>query len=102
MSETAADLLCPDLTCCERCVSFFSSRQVHLANLFGEDKVSFDDRVAFVDRHMDKVRSAGGRGRRSGAVHGNLSRRLLHRLKKEPGRVRQLYEPFFCGRVKPA
>ena len=29
--------------------------QVHLANLFGEDKVSFDDRVAFVEQHMDKV-----------------------------------------------
>lgn len=29
--------------------------QVHLANLYGEDKVSFDDRVAFVEQHMDKV-----------------------------------------------
>lgn len=29
--------------------------QVHVANLYGEDKVSFDDRVAFVEKHMDKV-----------------------------------------------
>lgn len=30
--------------------------QVHLANLFGEDKLSFEDRVAFVDNHLDQVR----------------------------------------------
>ncbi|CAM9586380.1 unnamed protein product, partial [Hapterophycus canaliculatus] len=29
--------------------------KVHLANLFGEDKVSFDDRVAFVEQHLDQV-----------------------------------------------
>ncbi|CBJ30655.1 mitochondrial DNA-directed RNA polymerase [Ectocarpus siliculosus] len=28
--------------------------KVHLANLYGEDKVSFDDRVAFVEKHMDE------------------------------------------------
>eukprot|EP00752_Nemacystus_decipiens_P002243 g2126.t1 len=32
--------------------------KVHLANLFGEDKVSFDERVAFVEKHMDKVRDS--------------------------------------------
>ncbi|CAM9263757.1 unnamed protein product [Scytosiphon promiscuus] len=32
--------------------------KVHLANLFGEDKVSFDDRVAFVEQHLEKVRDS--------------------------------------------
>lgn len=31
---------------------------MHLANLYGEDKVSFDDRVAFVEANMDKVGAA--------------------------------------------
>eukprot|EP00903_Cladosiphon_okamuranus_P015271 g14112.t1 len=35
--------------------------KVHLANLFGEDKVSFDDRVAFVEKHMDEVRDSAFR-----------------------------------------
>lgn len=29
--------------------------QVHLANLYGNDKASFDDRVSFVEQNMDKV-----------------------------------------------
>lgn len=28
---------------------------MHVANLYGEDKVSFDDRVAFVEQNLDKV-----------------------------------------------
>ncbi|CAN0414773.1 unnamed protein product [Pylaiella littoralis] len=32
--------------------------KVHVANLYGEDKVSFDDRVAFVEANMDKVRDS--------------------------------------------
>lgn len=30
--------------------------KVHLANLYGQDKVSFDDRAAFVEKHLDQVR----------------------------------------------
>jgi DNA-directed RNA polymerase len=29
--------------------------RVHCANLYGEDKVSFDDRVSFTDRHMSDI-----------------------------------------------
>lgn len=29
--------------------------KVHLANLYGEDKISFDDRVKFVDAHIDDI-----------------------------------------------
>ena len=38
---------------------------MHLANLFGEDKVSFDDRVSFVEDSLDKVREGrnGGKGK---------------------------------------
>ena len=32
--------------------------QVHLANLAGADKMSFDDRAAFTERNMDNVRDA--------------------------------------------
>lgn len=30
--------------------------QVHVANLFGEDKLSFDDRVLFTESHLDQVK----------------------------------------------
>lgn len=32
--------------------------QVHLANLAGKDKMSFDDRAAFVDENIEKVRAS--------------------------------------------
>lgn len=46
--------------------------QVHLANLFGEDKVSFDDRVSFVEDSLDKVSGEreGWRGERKGGEEG--------------------------------
>lgn len=33
--------------------------KVHLANTFGEDKISFDERVAWVDNHHDEIYQAG-------------------------------------------
>ena len=29
--------------------------KIHLANLYGFDKANFDERVEFVDKHMDEV-----------------------------------------------
>lgn len=34
--------------------------KVHLANLCGQDKLSFDGRVEFIDQNMDKVGREGG------------------------------------------
>jgi DNA-directed RNA polymerase len=32
--------------------------KIHLANVFGVDKCSFDDRVAFADAHIDKIKAS--------------------------------------------
>ncbi|CAM9911438.1 unnamed protein product, partial [Sphacelaria rigidula] len=32
--------------------------KVHLANLYGQDKISFDDRVAFVEDHLEEIRDS--------------------------------------------
>jgi DNA-directed RNA polymerase len=29
--------------------------KIHLANTFGQDKITFDERVQFVDEHIDKI-----------------------------------------------